>query len=145
VKPAGGGLLSSFVRSLGVSVVGTGALTRADIAPALEALKRKLMERNVAAQIADKCVHVRGSGGSIGSRVQVLGLGSAGLCSGVLRQRIQRASVLGEEGHWQSSSGVMTSHCEHVLTAADVAAQIADKCAFLMKSLYAIAESTLGG
>ena len=54
-KQAGGGLLSSFVRSLGVSVVGTGALTRDDIAPALEALKRKLMERNVAAQIADKC------------------------------------------------------------------------------------------
>ena len=57
-KPAGGGLLSSFVRSLGVSVVGTGALTHADINPALEALKRKLMERNVAAQIADKCVRV---------------------------------------------------------------------------------------
>ena len=54
-KPAGGGLLSSFVRSIGVSMVGTAALTRDDIEPALEALKRKLMERNVAAEIADKC------------------------------------------------------------------------------------------
>ena len=56
-KPAGGGLLSSFVRSLGVSVVGTASLTRDDIEPALEALKRKLMERNVAAEIADKCAY----------------------------------------------------------------------------------------
>ena len=51
---AKGGFLSSFVRSLGVSVVGTAALTADDIAPALEALRRKLMERNVASEIADK-------------------------------------------------------------------------------------------
>jgi hypothetical protein len=30
------------------------ALSRADIAPALETLKKKLMERNVAEEIADK-------------------------------------------------------------------------------------------
>ena len=52
----GGGLLASFVRSLGVSVVGTAALTRDDIQPALDALKLKLRERNVASEIADKCV-----------------------------------------------------------------------------------------
>lgn len=49
-----GGLLSSFVRSMSVNVVGTGALTRADIAPALAELKKKLMERNVAEEIAEK-------------------------------------------------------------------------------------------
>ena len=55
-KPkAGGGLLGAFVRSLGVSVVGTAALTREDIAGALAQLKRKLMERNVAEEIAEKC------------------------------------------------------------------------------------------
>ena len=57
-KPAksGGGLLSSFVRNLGVNVVGTAALSREDIQPALTQLKRKLMERNVAEEIAEKCV-----------------------------------------------------------------------------------------
>lgn len=99
-----GGLLSSFVRSIGLNVVGTQvgtvhqpslcprpasgtvpcisgttvlpackaqtdvfspshptpvqALTRGDIQPALATLKRKLMERNVAEEIADKCVVV---------------------------------------------------------------------------------------
>lgn len=53
----GGGLLSSFVRNLGMSVVGTAALSREDIQPALDALKLKLRERNVASEIADKCVH----------------------------------------------------------------------------------------
>ncbi|KAK9832611.1 hypothetical protein WJX81_003505 [Elliptochloris bilobata] len=51
---AGGGLLGAFVRSLGVSVVGTAALTREDIAGALAQLKRRLMERNVAEEIAEK-------------------------------------------------------------------------------------------
>jgi signal recognition particle receptor subunit alpha len=51
---AKGGLLSSFVRSVSVNVMGTGALTREDIAPALAELKRKLMERNVAEEIAEK-------------------------------------------------------------------------------------------
>ena len=58
-KPkAGGGLLGAFVRSLGVSVVGTAALTREDIAGALAQLKRKLMERNVAEEIAEKCARL---------------------------------------------------------------------------------------
>jgi hypothetical protein len=51
----GGGLLSAFVRSIATSVVGTAALTAEDIAPALVQLKRKLMERNVAEGIAEKC------------------------------------------------------------------------------------------
>ena len=50
----GSGLLSSFVRSIGVNVVGTGALKKEDIAPALAELKKKLMERNVAEEIAEK-------------------------------------------------------------------------------------------
>lgn len=49
-----GGLLSSFVRSMSVNVMGTGALTREDIAPALAEMKKKLMERNVAEEIAEK-------------------------------------------------------------------------------------------
>lgn len=49
-----GGLLSSFVRSIGKNVMGTAALTQEDIAPALEQLHRKLMERNVAQEIASK-------------------------------------------------------------------------------------------
>ena len=53
---SGGGLLSAFVRSVATSVVGTAALTRDDIAPALAQLKRKLMERNVAEEIAAKWV-----------------------------------------------------------------------------------------
>lgn len=54
------GVLAGFVRSLGVNVLGTQALTAGDIAPALEAMKKKLMERNVAADIADKCVWMMG-------------------------------------------------------------------------------------
>lgn len=52
--PKKGGLLSSFVRSVSVSVMGTQALSRDDIAPALVELKKKLMERNVAEEIAEK-------------------------------------------------------------------------------------------
>ena len=48
------GLLASFVRNIGVNVVGTAALTREDIQPALTQLRRKLMERNVAEEIAAK-------------------------------------------------------------------------------------------
>lgn len=50
------GLLSSFVRSIGVNVIGTAALKREDIAPALAELKKKLMERNVAEEIAEKVI-----------------------------------------------------------------------------------------
>ena len=49
-----GGLLGAFIRNISVSVVGTAALRHEDIAPALDSLKRKFMERNVAAEIAEK-------------------------------------------------------------------------------------------
>lgn len=56
-EAAGGkpGLLGSFVRSMGTSITGTAALKREDIQPALDQLKRKLMERNVAEDISAKC------------------------------------------------------------------------------------------
>lgn len=54
LEDSGRSLLSSFVRTIGVNVVGTGALTQEDIAPALAELKKKLMERNVAEEIAAK-------------------------------------------------------------------------------------------
>ncbi|KAL4418883.1 hypothetical protein ABPG77_010052 [Micractinium sp. CCAP 211/92] len=54
--PKKGGLLSSFVRSIGVNVTGTQSLSRADIEPALAGLKKKLMERNVAEEIADRVI-----------------------------------------------------------------------------------------
>ena len=50
----GSSFLSSWVRSIKTSVVGTAALTREDIEPALKDLKRRLMERNVAENIAEK-------------------------------------------------------------------------------------------
>ncbi len=49
-----GGLLSSFVRNISMSVAGTAALSQEDISPALQGLKRKLMERNVAEDVAGK-------------------------------------------------------------------------------------------
>ncbi|EFJ49463.1 hypothetical protein VOLCADRAFT_74239 [Volvox carteri f. nagariensis] len=51
---AGRGLLASFVSSLKMNVVGTSALSRADVEPALADMKRKLMERNVAEEIASQ-------------------------------------------------------------------------------------------
>lgn len=56
LEKKGGSLLSSFVRNLGVSVMGTQALTRSDIESSLQDLKKKLMERNVAEEIANKYV-----------------------------------------------------------------------------------------
>ena len=44
------------MRNLGVNVVGTQALTLEDIQPALKQLKDKLMDRNVAQEIATKFV-----------------------------------------------------------------------------------------
>ncbi|KAF5842562.1 SRP54-type protein [Dunaliella salina] len=46
------GLLGSFVNSIAMRVVGKQALSAADLEPALLDMKRKLMERNVAEQIA---------------------------------------------------------------------------------------------
>eukprot|EP00878_Enallax_costatus_P008214 GHUV01008587.1.p1 GENE.GHUV01008587.1~~GHUV01008587.1.p1 ORF type:complete len:579 (+),score=230.88 GHUV01008587.1:233-1969(+) len=54
--PAKRGLLGSFMSKLALSVVGSNALTAADLAPALEDMKRKLMERNVAEEIAGQVV-----------------------------------------------------------------------------------------
>lgn len=50
------GILSSFLRGLSVNVVGSSGLSREDIEKALEDMKRKLMERNVAEEIAAKLV-----------------------------------------------------------------------------------------
>lgn len=47
-------MLSSFVRNISMNVMGSAALTQEDIAPALEQLKRKLMERNVAEEISGR-------------------------------------------------------------------------------------------
>jgi len=58
-EPSGGkssSLLSSFVRNIGVNVMGTQALSREDIDPSLQDLKKKLMERNVAEEIANKLI-----------------------------------------------------------------------------------------
>lgn len=52
--PAKRGLLASFVSSLTMNVVGKAALSREDLAPALAEMKRKLMERNVAEEIAEQ-------------------------------------------------------------------------------------------
>lgn len=49
-----GGLLSSFVRNIGLNVMGTQSLSLEHIQPALSGLKSKLMERNVAEEIAAK-------------------------------------------------------------------------------------------
>ena len=51
-KPSG--LLTSFVRNIGVNVMGTQSLSQQDIQAALTHLKAKLMERNVAEEIAGK-------------------------------------------------------------------------------------------
>eukprot|EP00891_Asterochloris_glomerata_P006558 jgi/Astpho2/6558/e_gw1.00099.7.1_t len=52
--PKSGGILSSLVRNIGMNIAGTAALTYDDIQPGLVQLKRKLMERNVAEEIAAK-------------------------------------------------------------------------------------------
>ena len=54
--PKSAGLLSSLVRNIGMNIAGTAALTYDDIQPGLVQLKRKLMERNVAEEIAAKWV-----------------------------------------------------------------------------------------
>lgn len=54
--PKARGVLGSFVSNLALRVVGSSALTAEDLAPALADMKRKLMERNVAEEIAGKVV-----------------------------------------------------------------------------------------
>ena len=46
------GVLGSFVNRLSMRVVGKESLSSEDLAPALEDMKRRLMERNVAEEIA---------------------------------------------------------------------------------------------
>ncbi len=58
VPAAKPGLLSSFIGSLKMSMLGKGALTKEDLGPALLDMKRKLMERNVAEGIAARCTFV---------------------------------------------------------------------------------------
>jgi len=50
------GVLGSFVQSLALRVAGSSALTREDLDPALQDMRRKLMERNVAEGIAAQVV-----------------------------------------------------------------------------------------
>ncbi|PNH11598.1 Signal recognition particle receptor subunit alpha [Tetrabaena socialis] len=60
--PAKRGLLASFVSSIAMNVVGKSALSRADVEPALVEMKRKLMERNVAEEIASQVCDSVGRG-----------------------------------------------------------------------------------
>eukprot|EP00803_Ostreobium_quekettii_P003817 evm.model.scf_3036.1 EVM.evm.TU.scf_3036.1 scf_3036:800-5962(+) len=72
--PKSSGVLSSFVKSISVNVMGTDALTKEDIQPALDGMKKKLMERNVASEIAAKlCDSVAGTlvGQKMGSFTRV--------------------------------------------------------------------------
>lgn len=50
----GGGVLGGFMSGLRLRVMGSEALKREDIQPALTEMKRRLMERNVAEPIAEK-------------------------------------------------------------------------------------------
>jgi signal recognition particle receptor subunit alpha len=81
----GPGLLSSFVRSIGVNVVGTGALKKEDIAPALAELKKKLMERNVAEEIAEKLTE------SVAASLEGKNLGSFTRVTTAVRTAVEEA------------------------------------------------------
>jgi len=81
------GVLVSFVKSISVNVMGTNALTREDLQQALDDMKRKLMERNVAEEIAGKlCNSVAGT--LVGQK-----LGSFTRVSTTVRQAFQEALV----------------------------------------------------
>eukprot|EP00890_Picochlorum_soloecismus_P006160 jgi/Picsp_1/6545/NSC_03888-R1_signal recognition particle receptor len=81
----GAGLLSSFVRNLGVSVLGTQALTHEDIDSSLQELKRKLMERNVAEEIANKVIE------SVAATVVGKKLGSFTRVSSAIKQAVEES------------------------------------------------------
>lgn len=83
-----GGLLSSFVRNIGVNVMGTQSLVLEDIQSALDQLKKKLMERNVAEEIATRYY-----------------LGVAGLCPTLFS--LSTSCNLGA-----SACQHLTSHCQ---------------------------------
>ncbi|CAL8472252.1 g11794 [Coccomyxa elongata] len=78
-------LLGSFVRNITTSVVGTAALTREDIVPALQGLKKKLMERNVAEGIAEKVVE------SVAANLEGQRLGSFTRVSSAVRSAVESA------------------------------------------------------
>ncbi|EIE23438.1 SRP54-domain-containing protein [Coccomyxa subellipsoidea C-169] len=78
-------LLGSFVRNITTSVVGTAALTREDIVPALQGLKKKLMERNVAEGIAEKVVE------SVAANLEGQRLGSFTRVSSAVRAAVEQA------------------------------------------------------
>lgn len=79
------GFLGSFVRNLGLSVVGTDALKRSDIDSPLEGLKKKLMERNVAEDISNKVIESVAAS-LVGSR-----LGSFSRISSAVRTAMEEA------------------------------------------------------
>lgn len=79
------GLLSSFVRRVGVNMIGTAALTRDDIQPALLEMKKKLMERNVAEEIAEKVTD------SVAAGLEGKRLGSFTRISTAVRSAVEEA------------------------------------------------------
>ncbi|KAK9843578.1 hypothetical protein WJX84_007680 [Apatococcus fuscideae] len=94
-KPTGG-LLSSFVRNISMSVTGTAALTADDISPALVGLKRKLMERNVAEDVAGKlCFSVASQleGQKLGSFTRVSTMVAGALEEALTRILTPRRSI----------------------------------------------------
>ncbi len=79
------GFLGSFVRNLGMSVVGTDALKRSDIDPPLEGLRKKLMERNVAEDISYKIIE------SVAASLVGSSLGSFSRISSAVRTAMEEA------------------------------------------------------
>ena len=80
-----GGLLSSFVRTVGVNMVGTASLREEDLKPALLDMKKKLMERNVAEEIAEKVID------SVSTSLEGKRLGSFTRISTVVRSAVEEA------------------------------------------------------
>ena len=79
------GFLGSFVRNIGMSVVGTDELRRSDIDSSLEGLKKKLMERNVAEDISNKVVE------SVAASLVGSSLGSFSRISSAVRRSMEEA------------------------------------------------------
>jgi signal recognition particle receptor subunit alpha len=82
-----GSFLASIARSLKVSVVGGEPLKRSDIEPALDALKRKLMERNVGHDIVGKIAD------SVAASLEGKKLGSFTRISKVVYKAVEDALV----------------------------------------------------
>lgn len=85
--PQNSSVLGSFMKSISVNVMGTNALTKEDIQKALDIMKRKLLERNVAEEIASKlCDSVAGS-------LEGQKLGSFTLVTTAVKQAFEEALV----------------------------------------------------